>query len=205
MGSPHFISSISSGIAGGLNRIAAKLEVGRQQNKDVDVSPPFPLASFGEQGTKVGGAGMGHMDPQGYGLYHPWQQIEFSTDSSRLINNPAERFTTIPWPENPSITEEAVNGNRGYIQREMDQGLQQGEAPGRIIRYLPMRIFGAIAASTGGPLIGDQDGGSLAWKDGWTYIPHFKTIRQALGTKGPQKLSDDNAPIPAIFAGNPRP
>lgn len=202
MPDPQLPTTIASGVQGGLSGFLNRLNRFVKKPPQLGVYASTPPAEMG-QGTRAP-ISMGHYDTAGLGLYEPWAMTQFGIGGPEYTNAP-QRFQTVPWNPNPSTTEENVNANRRYLQREMDQGLQQGPAPGRIIRYMPWRIYGVDGAATGVPVGGEWDGGSLAFETGWQYMPHYKVIRQALGTKGPQKLADDNAAIPAIFAGNPRP
>lgn len=125
----------------------------------------------------------------------------FSTDTSGDIPNPSHTIVqTAGWPGNPSLTEYDSRGGERVEQALVSGDLHSGPTPARIPRYLPHRIHGTISPSTGGtgagegfPYNGDKD-----------FVPHTWAARQALGTKGAQKLADDNAVIPAVYAGNPR-
>lgn len=131
-----------------------------------------------------------------------WAPTEaiFSTD--KLVEEGAQGTVSQvkDWPPNPS--EQSLSPSSGHREQVgTDGALHMGEGPGRIERLMPWRVFGVVTAATGhhGSEAGyDND---MASRD---YLQHHPVARQALGVKGPQKLSDDNAPIPAIYAGNPR-
>ena len=105
------------------------------------------------------------------------------------------------WPQNPSRTE-IGNAPADRSEQQLYSGsLHLGPPPGRIIRYLPERNAGFA----NGMLTGETGSPGFPWNGDFGHVNHLKIARQALGTKGPQKLSDDNAAIPAVYAGNPRP
>lgn len=122
----------------------------------------------------------------------------FSTLAPEYPNTEHSLIQTRDWPPNPSHNIE--NPNIGHHEQlRTDNALHTGEGPGRIARFMPMRIWGVVIA-------GAQDRGSEGDTfPSWDYIAHIPVARQALGVKGPQKLSDDNAVIPGVYAGNPRP
>lgn len=103
------------------------------------------------------------------------------------------------WPPNPS--REVINPSIGHTEQlRTDASLQVGPGPGRIERYMPMRIYGIANGMT----TGVRGGEGFPWNADLDHIDHVDIARQALPTKGPQKLADDNVPIPAVYAGNPR-
>lgn len=124
----------------------------------------------------------------------------FSTLAPVVDGTEGTIIQTDDWPPNVSRQSISPLGDRRE-QYRTDAAIQwQPEAPGRILRFLPERVFGVVGISTG------QRGGeygydSTADKD---FLPHIPTPRKALGVKGPQKLADDNAVVPAVYAGNPR-
>jgi hypothetical protein len=124
----------------------------------------------------------------------------FSTDAPAYDGAPGTIVQAAGWPANPS--REALNPSADRAEQAPYSGsLHLGPPPGRIIRYMPERIFGfANGMDTG--MIGSN---GFPWNGDLGHINHLPIARQALGTKGPQKLSDDNAAIPAVYAGNPRP
>jgi hypothetical protein len=75
-------------------------------------------------------------------------------------------------------------------------GLQIGAAPGRILRPFRNRISGVAGA-------GEMAGG-LPFDGSWRYLQHQKIERQALSPKRSGQFTDDNAPIPAVYAGDAR-
>lgn len=123
----------------------------------------------------------------------------FSTLTPVIDGTEGTIIQTDDWPPNPS--REVRSGAAGRSeQMRTDATVQMGEMPNRIERQMPMRIYGVVGITTGQR--GSEAGyDSTAGKD---YLAHIPVPRRALGVKGPQKLSDDNAVIPAIYAGNPR-
>lgn len=98
------------------------------------------------------------------------------------------------WPANPARDVRSAPGTREVVLRT-DAELQTQPAPARIIRTLFVRIFGNIGES----------GYAFPYDAGFAFIPHHTVPRRAQGTSGPMyRLRDDNANIPAIYAGNPR-
>lgn len=127
-------------------------------------------------------------------------QAVFSTDDPAYDGEPGTLIQVRDWPPNPSDAIGNTSGSRSE-QDTSDRDLQTGKAPNRIVRYMPRRIFGIANGMT----TGTQGGEGFPWNADKDFLPHVPIARQALGTKGPQKLSDDNAAIPAVYAGNPRP
>lgn len=153
------------------------------------------------QGTRAASY-MGHWsDPSGYDdevWTPPITQFDYG-DGPQIANTQTNK-TTWPWPPNPALNEISPPGTRDE-QIRTDFELQTGEAPGRILRQLYMRVQG-----NNGNVFGTNVGTvEMPYMTSWQYMEHLKVPRKALGTKGPQKLADDNLPVPAIFAGNPRP
>lgn len=113
-----------------------------------------------------------------------------------------ERATsqTKDWPPNPSRSITNHPSTAKEVLRT-DANLQAGPPPGRIARFMPLRVFGYA----NGMLSGQHGSEGFPWNADKDFIEHIPVPRKALETKGPQKLSDDNVTIPAIFAGNPRP
>lgn len=116
------------------------------------------------------------------------------------VSNAQSNKTTYPWP--PNRARDEINPTPGREEQlRTDVALQIGPGPGRILRHMYERVYGTNGSANFGTPVGIPD---MPWETSWLYIPHVKVPRKALGTKGPQKLSDDNLAIPAIFAGNPR-
>jgi hypothetical protein len=126
--------------------------------------------------------------------------IAFSTDDPAYDGAEGTIIQTRDWPPNPS--HDSLSPSVGHKEQlRTDGSLQLGPGPGRILRSVPARIWGIANASTGQRGTEASYDGNSASHD---YLPHIPVARQALGVKGPQKLSDDNAVIPAVYAGNPR-
>ena len=155
----------------------------------------------GSSGTRASSQ-MGHMFHPGdkQTLYQSMDITQYDFGDGPQMGNPDEIITTSPWPPNAANWKENPGGGR-QEQSITSGGLQTGPPPGRILRQLYDRVHGNDGAMTGQPY---GTGGSLPYQESWQYMAHLKVPRQALGTKGPQKLADDNAYIPAVFAGNPR-
>jgi hypothetical protein len=127
-------------------------------------------------------------------------EAAFSTVAPAYDNTEGTISQVTDWPPNPS--RESLSPSIGHNeQMRTDAGIQMGPGPGRILRYMPLRVFGVVSAGNGQRGTEASFGGNIADRD---YLQHIPIARQALGTKGPQKLSDDNAVIPAVYAGNPR-
>jgi len=126
---------------------------------------------------------------------------QFSTTKEVRDGTEGTIIQTRDWPPNPST--ESLSPSIGHAEQlRTDAAIQLGMGPGRIERYLPARIWGVTNAATGGRGTEQSYGGNIADHD---FLAHLPIARRALGTKGPQKLSDDNAVVPAVYAGNPRP
>lgn len=124
----------------------------------------------------------------------------FSTVAPSYDGTEGSLIQTRDWPPNPSY--DSLSPSVGHPEQlRTDAALQLGAGPGRILRSIPARIWGIASAPTGARGTEASYDGNTASHD---FLPHIPIARQALGTKGPQKLSDDNAVIPAIYAGNPR-
>jgi hypothetical protein len=85
-------------------------------------------------------------------------------------------------------------------QLRTDAELQTGPAPGRIPRPETRNIGAMIGAGTGTPVgvSGFPYNGDMA------YIVHQKIIRGTKNPSLPARTIDDNAHVPALYAGNPR-
>lgn len=105
------------------------------------------------------------------------------------------------WPSNRSRAIANAGGERSEVL-PTDRELQVGPMPGRIARYMPERVFGIVTPGTGTPGSEAAIGGA---DENRSFLAHVPVARQPHQTKGPQKLSDDNAIVPAVYAGNPRP
>jgi hypothetical protein len=125
----------------------------------------------------------------------------FSTNAPAYDGAEGTIVQTAGWPANPSRTEIGNAPADRAEQAPYSGSLHLGPPPGRITRYLPECVFGSANGMNSGMLAGP----GFPWNGDLGHINHVPIARQALGTKGPQKLSDDNAAIPAVYAGNPRP
>lgn len=123
----------------------------------------------------------------------------FSTDDPAYNSAPGNTVQVDRWPPNPS--KEVIAPSIGHTEQiRTDRDLQLGPGPGRIDRWMPLRVFGVANGMT----TGVRGGEGFPWNADMSHIDHLPVARQALGTKGPQKLADDNVPVPAVYAGNPR-
>lgn len=105
---------------------------------------------------------------------------------------------TRDWP--PNVSRDSISPNAGHREQvDMSGQLNMGEGPGRILRSIPNRVFGVVGITTGQR--GSEDGVySIADKD---YMRHIPVARMAQGIVQ-IPTNDDNAVIPAVYAGNPR-
>jgi hypothetical protein len=98
------------------------------------------------------------------------------------------------WPRN--IARESRSANAGRTEQlRTDYELQVQPAPTRILRQVFDRNRGTI---------GDDFAATIPYDAGWSLIPHQVIPRKPMGVGPMPRQSDDNAPIPAIYAGNPR-
>ena len=97
------------------------------------------------------------------------------------------------WPANPVSNILPYPGSR-ESQRRTDGELQTGSSPPRILRQLYARIFGNIGES----------GHAFPLDGAFQFLPHVITPRSITRSGPLVRVSDDNAPVPAIYAGNPR-
>lgn len=97
------------------------------------------------------------------------------------------------WPPNPARAIMAPSGSRSSSVRTDDE-LHTQPAPQRIVRQLFVRVFGNIGES----------GHAFPMTAGLSYLPHVFVPRAAQRTGPMRRQYDDNAPIPAVYAGNIR-
>lgn len=97
------------------------------------------------------------------------------------------------WPPNPVAAILPTPGAR-ESQTRTDSELQTQPAPGRILRQLYHKVFGNIGES----------GHAFPFDGGFSFVPHLFVPRVAQRTGPMRREWDDNTPIPAIYAGNPR-
>lgn len=196
---PKSISEIRRLIGYNAGRPPADINVNRQ-------APPQTLVqgtrAFATQGT-WSHPGSWNNEPYGEGADdEPWTPpiTQYDYGDGPEVSNTQTNKTTYPWP--PNRARDEINPSIGHNnQLRTDVELQVGPGPGRILRHMYERVYGTNGSANFGTPVGIPD---MPWETSWLYIPHVKVPRKALGTKGPQKLSDDNLAIPAIFAGNPR-
>lgn len=98
------------------------------------------------------------------------------------------------WPLNKARESVSPNGSRSE-QFRTEYELQVQKAPSRILRQIYDRNQGTI---------GDDMMAVFPYDAAWSYIPHQPIPRRPMGVGPMPRMSDDNAPIPAIYAGNPR-
>lgn len=98
------------------------------------------------------------------------------------------------WPANISRLIRGVSGSRTMAIRT-DSELQTGPAPGRIPRTLFERNRGYIA---------ENFVSGFPYNAEFSTIPHQNVPRRPMTTGPNRRMVDDNAPIPAIYSGNPR-
>lgn len=123
--------------------------------------------------------------------------LQFSTEApTHEVDGAAAQ--TRDWP--PNVSRDSIAPNAGHKEQVRTDGeLHMGEGPGRILRAIPNRVFGVVGITTGQR--GSEDGVySIADKD---YIRHLPVARMAQGIVQ-IPTNDDNAVIPAVYAGNPR-
>jgi hypothetical protein len=105
------------------------------------------------------------------------------------------------WPENRALP---IVPNTQQAAREFvfdtRAELQAGPPPGRILRQLFARVFGYTSVGGGDP-IGNY---GFPYNGDWAYIPHQKVPRAPYGPSPMLRQWDNNAPISAVYAGNPR-
>jgi hypothetical protein len=98
------------------------------------------------------------------------------------------------WPYNPVQPILAPAGGR-ESQIKTDYELNIGPAPRKIMRQLWNRMNGEI---------GPDNIASFPYNAEWSFLPHQYVPRNPQGAGPYLKGMDDTAPIPAVFAGNPR-
>lgn len=97
------------------------------------------------------------------------------------------------WPANPALNILPTPGAR-ESQTRTDSELQTQPAPGRVLRQLFARALGNIGES----------GHQFPVDAGYSFIPHQNVPRTPMLTGPMLRQYDDNAPIPAVYAGNVR-
>ena len=104
------------------------------------------------------------------------------------------------WPENRAlpIVPSTQAAAREFIFDTRAE-LQAQPAPGRILRQLFARVFGYTSASAE-----PVGGNGFPYNGDWAYIPHQVIPRKPYGPSPYLRTWDNNAPISAVYAGNPR-
>lgn len=105
------------------------------------------------------------------------------------------------WPENRAlpIVPDPQQASREFIFDTRAE-LQAGPPPGRILRQLFARVFGYTGPGSGDP-VGIN---TFPYNAEWSYIPHQTIPRKPYGPSPMLRQWDNNAPISAVYAGNPR-
>lgn len=149
--------------------------------------PPTNNGPVG-QGTRVASPGQGTIN----GPKQPPTVTQFGNAGTRDIE--ATLSQVRGWPPNPVIGIVSGPGTR-ESQARTDAELNTLPAPGRVLRQLFVRAFGHI---------GPEQASSFPYNAEWSLIPH-QFVPRATYRVGPRaRAIDDNAPIPPIYAGNPR-
>jgi hypothetical protein len=100
------------------------------------------------------------------------------------------------WPNNTRTTRgvDSPSGARQFSRRTDDELQDQPAAP-HITRQFQNRNAGYI---------GDNLVASFPYNAEWGYIPHQFVPRAPRGAGPAVRMVDDQAPIPAVYSGNPR-
>jgi len=122
---------------------------------------------------------------------------QFSTIDPAYDGTEGTTVQTRDWP--PNVSRDSISTTPGHTEQMETNPLNWGEGPGRILRSIPNRVFGVVGISTG------QRGGEYGYDStaGRDYIRHIPVARMAQGIVQ-IPTNDDNAVIPAVYAGNPR-
>jgi hypothetical protein len=140
------------------------------------------------QGTVVGSPGVGTIDG-------PKQSPPMTeTGGTEQVNIEHTTVQVRGWPPNPAQRILSPGGRR-QEQITTDHELQTGEAPGKVLRQLFSRVFGSV---------GDDGGHAFPYNAEWSLVPHLYVPREAQRTGPTARTYDDAAPIPSVYAGNPR-
>lgn len=121
------------------------------------------------------------------------------------VNLPEYGKATPPYPAKmwPQVWRKIVPGqqqsSREYELRT-DVELQIGPPPGRIPRCETANMGGMIGSGTGTP-VGVS---SFPYNGDMAYLVHQRIIRGSTNPSLPARTIDDNAHVPALYAGNPR-
>lgn len=140
------------------------------------------------QGTRVPSPVFGTQD----GPKQPPTATQFG-GNEEIPNTQSTVTQTRGWPPNPAENILSPSGNRTGVLSTSDE-LQVQPAPGRILRQLFARVFG---------FTGDGPVAGVPVTAEWSLIPHQYVPRSAQRTGPSLRGMDDNAPIPAVYAGNP--
>lgn len=167
-----------------------------QQGTMSQANTPDPLdPSRSVNGSRHNNGGAGWDDI----IETPPYAIFDSQDTPAIDGTEGTIIQVRDWPPNPSRDViEPPSGHTEQLRTDFD--LQSGPPPGRIARLMPMRIYGVA----NGMISGQRGDEGYPWNGDEGFMAHLPIARQAQITKGPQKLADDNVPIPSVYAGNPR-
>jgi hypothetical protein len=104
------------------------------------------------------------------------------------------------WPENRGLPElpGGIASSRDAINHT-EAELHLGPPPGRILRQLFVRVFGYTSVNA--DPVGDY---GFPYNGDWAHIPHMDIPRAPYGPSPMVRAWDNNAPISAVYAGNPR-
>lgn len=120
----------------------------------------------------------------------------FAPDGPQVPNT--QGVAQHPWPGNTGRPVGNPSGGRSSAIAT-DWQLQTGPAPTRIQRDLFDRMRDMVGP-TGGNDVGMA---SFPYNAEWSWLPHVPIVRHVYAVKD-FKSFDDNAVIPAVYAGNPR-
>lgn len=153
----------------------------------LDTNPPAGVGPLPAQGTRANVA-MGH---QGGPKNLP-TDTQFG-GHDEIPTTQSTQSQVRGWPANPAYPILPTPGSREMVLRT-DSEMQAQPAPPRILRYLFARNMGNIGES----------GHQFPMNADLSYLPHRDVPRVPQRTGPLRRQYDDNAPIPATYAGNPR-
>jgi len=158
------------------------------------------LSVFGDGARQSGPVGQGTVvgTPE-QGTQNGPKQHPTATQFGGMNEYPNTQHATVQatgWPNNIETTRniEAPSAGRSAVITT-DRELQLQPAAQHIDRQMQARNRG---------LIGDNLMASFPTTAGWHYIPHQFIPRAPRGAGPAVRMTDDTAPIRAVYAGNPR-